>query len=109
MIYQRANESDSRIHEQVREENEQRGLQPEKLYADTNYISGAAIRDYRQGGQELMGYIPPDTSKKPEAFRLQKFDIDMHTLKAVCPAGKESFSSGFQNKGKMTVSFSRAT
>ena len=56
-----------------------------------------------------MGYIPPDTSKKPEAFRLQKFDIDMHTLKAVCPAGKESFSSGFQNKGKMTVSFSRAT
>ena len=109
MIYQRANEDDSRIHEQVREENERRGLQPEKLYADTKYISGVAIRDYRQGGQELMGYIQGDRSKKPEAFKLQKFNIDMHTLKAVCPAGKESLSSRFQNKGKRTVSFSRAT
>ena len=109
MIYQRANESDSRIHEQVREENEQRGLQPEKLYADTKYISGAAIRDYRQGGQELMGYIQGDRSKKPEAFKLQKFNIDMHTLKAVCPAGKESLSSRFQKNGKIIVYFSRAT
>jgi len=46
MVYQRANEDDSRVHGQVREENERRGLHPEKLYADSKYISGAAIREY---------------------------------------------------------------
>ena len=56
-----------------------------------------------------MGYIQGDRSKKPEAFKLQKFNIDMHTLKVICPAGKESLSSRSEKNGKISVSFSRAT
>ncbi|HDZ27253.1 MAG TPA: hypothetical protein ENH65_12175 [Candidatus Aminicenantes bacterium] len=40
MKYQKSNENDSQIHDKVKEGNERTGLHPEKLYADTNYISG---------------------------------------------------------------------
>ena len=63
--------------------------------------------DYRKTGQELMGYIQGDNSKKPEAFKLQRFAIDMNTLKAVCPAGKESASASFDGRN-IRISFSRA-
>ena len=39
-LYQKSNEDDSQIHDKVKEGNERTGLHPEKLYADTNYISG---------------------------------------------------------------------
>jgi transposase len=109
MIYQKANEDDSQIHGKLREGNEQRGLQPEKLYADTNYISGTEIKEYRSQGQELMGYIQGNTTKKPEDFKLQKFDIDMNTLKAVCPAGKESLEGRVTKRGRIRIMFNRAT
>jgi len=109
MIYQRSNEDDSRIHERVKEGNEQKGLHPEKLYADTNYINGTAIGDYRKNGQELMGYIQGDSSKKPEAFKVQRFDIDIDGLKAFCPAGKESFKGKVNKDGVIRISFSTST
>jgi len=109
MIYQKSNEDDSRIHEQVKEGNEQRGLHPEKLYADTNYINGTAIGDYRKNGQELMGYIQGDSSKKTEAFKLQRFEIDIDGLKAFCPAGKESLKGKVNKDGVIRISFSTST
>jgi transposase len=109
MIYQKANEDDSQIHGKLKEGNERRGLQPEKLYADTKYISGTEIKEYRSQGQELMGYIQGNTTKKPEDFKLQKFDINMNTLKAVCPAGKESLEGRVTKRGRIRIMFSRAT
>jgi hypothetical protein len=52
MIYQKSNEDDSRIHGIVKKENDRRGLKPEKVYADTNYISGVAIGEFRKNGKE---------------------------------------------------------
>lgn len=107
MIYQKSNENDSRIHKHVQEGNEQRGLEPEKIYADTNYINGSALDDYRNRGQELMGYIQRNTSKKPEAFKLQRFAVNMNTFKAVCPAGEESLRGRITKKAKVIIAFSR--
>jgi IS5 family transposase len=108
MVYQRANEDDSRVHGQVREENKRRGLHPEKLYADSKYISGAAIREYRENGQELMGYMQGERSKKPEGFQLKRFDVNMDALKARCPAGKENSTVNFLKDGSIRFLFSRA-
>ena len=54
-----------------------------------------------------MGYIQGDNSKKPEAFKLQRFNIDINTLKALCPEGKESASASFDGRN-IRISFSRA-
>jgi hypothetical protein len=98
MIYQKSNEDDSRIHGMLKEGNERRGLKPDKVYADTNYINGVAIGEYRKNGQELMGYAQGDSSKRrPEAFKLQSFDVDIEGMKAICPGGKKSC---YGTKGK---------
>jgi transposase len=109
MIYQRANESDIKIHEKVRESNENKGFKPEKLYADSNYIDGGRIREYRDHGQELMGYIQEEITKKPEGFKAENFSIDIDTLQATCPAGRVSHSSLFHKNGKLNISFSKKT
>jgi transposase len=106
MIYQAANKDDSQIHDRIKEGNERNKLHPEKLYADTNYISGLAIRDYLQNGQQLMGYIQGDTSKKPAKFKLSQFSIDMNTMQAVCPAGHVSGKSSIEKKGNTRIYFS---
>jgi len=108
MIYQPANEDDSRIHEEVREGNNQRDLQPEKLFADSNYINGSAIKKYQENKQVLMGYMQGDNSKKPDAFKLAQFDIDLELLKSICPAGKESLQGRFGKDGRITISFSKS-
>jgi len=66
MIYQKANEHDSKIHEKVKEGNEQKGLQPDKLYADSGYVNGASLKEYKRHGQELMGYIQKETTAKKD-------------------------------------------
>lgn len=108
MVYQRANEDDSKIHSRIIEGNTKRGLKPNKVYADANYIAGAHIKEYRQRGQELMGYIQ-NNSKKDEDFRPEKFDIDIERRVAICPAGKKSMSSGIMKNGDIFIYFSRDT
>ncbi len=75
MIYQKANEYDMKIHERVIEGNKEKGFEPEKVYADSGYISGASIREYRKEGQELMGYIRGENTPKPEDFKVEKFEF----------------------------------
>ena len=108
MIYQQAQEHDSNVHEKLKEGNERRGLKPEKLYADMGYINGSAICEYRKHGQELMGYMPADSSKKPEAFKIQRFVIDMDSRKALCPAGRESMKGQIGKEGEIKIPFSRS-
>jgi len=107
MIYQKSNEEDSQIHDKVKEGNERTGLQPEKLYADTNYISGAAIRDYSENEQKLMGYSQDGRSKRPEDFKVSQFSVDMNTQTAICPAGQESVKSTVWNDGTINIYFSK--
>jgi transposase len=107
MIYQKANEYDSKIHEKIVEGNKQKGFKPEKLYADLGYISGASIRDYRKRGQELMGYIRGETTPKLEDFKVEKFSIDMEKLEATCPAGHVSINSSIDKNGYIRMSFSK--
>lgn len=107
MIYQKANEHDSKIHEKVKEGNEQKGLQPDKLYADSGYVNGASLKEYKQHGQELMGYIQKETTAKPEAFKVEKFSIDMKTLEATCPAGHMSEKSSIRKNGDINIYFSK--
>jgi transposase len=109
MIYQRAQEHDCKIHEKIREGNERRGLKPEKMYADTGYISGAAIREYRKNKQELMGYMQADSSNKPDAFKSKRFDFDTDRLKAICPAGRESLQGKLGKEGEIRIAFQKST
>jgi hypothetical protein len=56
-----------------------------------------------------MGYIQGNARRRPEAFKLEKFDIDMNTLKAVCPAGHQSLKGRITNRGRIKILFSRTT
>ncbi len=107
MIYQEAQENDSKIHEKIKEGNGQRGLSPKKIFADSNYIGGKFIKEYRENGQELMGYMQENGTVRDKDFRNDKFIIDMKTYKTKCPAGKQSINSYIQKDGRINVYFSR--
>lgn len=107
MIYQKANGSDNNIHEKLVNRSKEKGLNPKKLYADGNYISGESIHKYKKNGQELMGRIALDNSGKPDNFKLCKFKINLESKKAVCPMGKESEKYWIRNDGYININFSR--
>jgi IS5 family transposase len=108
MIYQQAHEHDAYVHKELREDNERRDLRPEKVFADMGYINGSAICEYRKHGQELMGYMQAESSKKPEAFKIQRFSIDMERKKALCPAGQESLKAQIGKEGEIKMPFSKS-
>ena len=68
------------------------------------YINGSAICEYRKHGQELMGYMQAESSKKPEAFKIQRFSIDMER-KAICPAGQVSSNAALRKDGYVEFKF----
>ena len=107
MFYQSANENDQNIHDVLINNNKTKGLNPEKIYADQNYISSKRIHDYREDGQELLGRISLDTSKKPEEFKLNKFQIDMENKIAICPMKKKSYRYSIHKNGDLEIKFSR--
>ncbi len=108
MLYQKANENDQKIHDSLINNNKSKGLKPAKIFADQNYISGKKIHDYIKKGQELMGRIGSDTSKKPEAFKLNKFKIDMESKSARCPLGKKSEKYKINKDGDLDIYFSKS-
>lgn len=105
MIYQEANGHDGNIHEKVRQGNDRLGLNPEKLYADSNYLSGEWIKRYRDHGQELMGYMQRFYSGREPAFQNEAFDIDIEKREAVCPAGHRSIKTGVEKPDIITIRF----
>jgi transposase len=107
MIRQQANENDIKILPRLEEQNAEQNLNPEKIFADGNYISGNAIKKFEEKGQKLMGYIQGDTSAKEETFRLQKFEIDSRNRTAVCPVGKRSVRSTIHPNGDASIYFGR--
>ncbi len=107
MIEQDAIEDDSKFHEKARGHNESHNLHPEKVYVDQNYMSGYAIREYRDNDQELMGYIRMDTSRRDEEYKIKNFTIDIANRTAICPQGKESCSFNKQKDGGWNARFDK--
>jgi len=105
MIYQEANGSDQKIHDKYIEVNNKSELQPEKIFADQNYISGKSIFKYQKNNQELLGAIGSDNSKKPDEFKLNKFEIDMKKMAAVCPMNKVSEKYSKMKDGSYQIYF----
>ena len=105
MIYQQAQAHDCNVHEKLRQGNECRGLEPEKVYADMGYINGGAICEYRKHGQELMGYVQGENTKKPEEFKAYSFSIDMQKGEAICPAGQVTSNSTLRPDGYVEFQF----
>lgn len=108
MIYQSANEHDGKVHDQIALGNERVGLSPPKTFADSNYVSGERIKQYRDHGGELMGYIQHHGTREP-AFRLEAFEIDCENRSAVCPAGHRSDRSRIDTDGRTRIYFDGPT
>lgn len=107
MIQQEAKANDQKIHDKLNESNERNGLNPNKIYADGNYISSESIKNYRENGQELMGYIGKDTSDRHDDFKNEKFDIDLENKTAICPEGKKSEKCNEQKDGSFCIFFKK--
>ncbi len=110
MIPQSNKENDNKILPELDRRNENSKLNPKKIFADSNYISSSAIKEYEDKDQVLMGYIQKTSNEVPAEFRLDKFSIDIQNRKAVCPAGKTNDSWNFSEKSNSyQVSFHMKT
>ena len=107
VIEEIAQKSDQKSHDALMAQNEKFGLEPEKVYADSNYISGEAIAKYREKSQELMGYFAPPSGNK-NGFGIGNFTIHNEDYSAICPAGKQSIRTTLQGDGRRNVYFSSA-
>ena len=82
-----ANENDALALPDIQDRLTQRGLQPDKHYADGGYCNGKTLESSERKGIDLRGYIG-NASRKPEGFRLEDFLLDIERRWALCPAGK---------------------
>jgi len=107
MIHQKANKNDIKIFDKIDEVNHHNKIKQDKLFCDSNYISGEKLKQFEDRGEKLMGYIQGDGSKKPEGFKLANFDVNMGTKKARCPAGEESIKYSIHKNGDICIYFSK--
>ena len=108
MIYQPANGHDGNIHNQILSGNEEVGLEPEKVFVDSNYVSGEMIKQYRDNGQELMGYMQGYAGRE-KAFQTEAFKIDIENRQAVRAAGHRSIKSGHEKPDNISIYFDSKT
>lgn len=106
VIEEPAQKSDQKSHKAIKENNDKYGLTPEKLYVDSNYVSGEAIETCRNNKTELMGYLPPSSAKKT-GFNVEDFTIDCKTYSAVCPMGKKSRKASESKDGRHIIHFNK--
>jgi transposase len=107
MIYQPANQNDNKILDKLEENNKRTGIDVEKLFCDSNYVSGDKIAEYEGNGKKLMGYFQGDGGSKPEGFRVSDFRIDTDKRIAKCPAGHETNDFTERDNGKIHVRFDK--
>lgn len=107
MIYQTANEYDNKILEKVGELNEKVGVNGEKLFCDSAYISGKTMAEFEAKGQRLMGYIQKENSPRPDGFKVTDFDVDVDKQTAICPAKQKTMVFAKQSDRRMLVKFPR--
>jgi transposase len=108
MIWQPANQNDNRILDKLEANNNRTGIEVDKLFCDSNYVSGDKIAEYEANGKKLMGYMQGESSAKPEGFRVTDFRIDMDARVATCPAGNETSDFAEQGDGSIHVRFDKS-
>lgn len=81
-------------------------MHPEKIFADSNYISGQSIITSRNNSTELMGYIPTSSSKKT-GFNVENFIINFSDYSAVCPEGKKNRKTSLYKDGRHGIYFNK--
>jgi len=90
MVTQPATGSDEAGLRQVRQEQQDSGLQPPPtLLVDGAYVSAAVLKEEAEAGRELLGPAPQPSNKGP-GFKSDAFDLKVSERVAVCPAGKSS-------------------
>jgi transposase len=107
MIYQPANEGDNKILDKLEANNNRTGMEVDKLFCDSNYLSGNKIAEYESNGKKLMGYFQGEGSKKPEGFKVSDFRIDMEKRIAVCPAKQETKDFAGEGEDDIKVRFDK--
>lgn len=107
VIEEPAQKADQKSHEAIQENNDKYGLHPEKMFADSNYISGQSILTSRNNSTELMGYMAPSSSKKT-GFNVEDFKINFNDYSAVCPAGIKSKKTSVHRDGRRSIFFNKA-
>jgi transposase len=107
MIYQPANQNDNKILDKLEANNKRTGIEVDKLFCDSNYVSGDKIAEYEGNGKKLMGYMQGESTAKPEGFRVTDFRIDMEKRIAKCPAGHETSDFAEQGDGSIHVRFDK--
>ena len=75
MIYQPAHEHYIQVHDHITAGNERRGLSPKKVFAEASYVSAEYIKNYRDRGQELMGYMRGFAGRE-KAFKTEALKVD---------------------------------
>ncbi len=97
---QTAAEADANAVEEVLEDLKTNDLVPDELLVDTGYTSDDNVQLAEQQGVELVGPVPPGSSKTKDAeeeykrLNIDDFNVDEATEEIVCcPAGHEPESS----------------
>jgi len=63
----------------------------DELYVDAAYITDDTLAEARKADRTLMGPARPSANPSGKnLFMADKFDVDVETRKAICPAGHES-------------------
>jgi hypothetical protein len=97
-IPQTAAEADANAVKEVLQDLTANDLMPDELLVDTHYTSDDNVQFAEQQGIELLGPVPPGSSKTKddeyEQLNIDDFNVDEATEEVVrCPAGHEPQSS----------------
>ena len=97
-IPQTAAEADANAVEEVLQDLTANDLVPDELLVDTHYTSDENVQFAEQQGVELVGPVPPGSSKTKddeyEQLNIDDFNVDEATEEVVCcPAGQKPESS----------------
>jgi len=107
VIEEPAEKSDQKSHEAILDNNGKYGLVPEKMFADSNYISASAMENYRRHSTELMVYFTAPSTRRP-GFGVYDFKIDYENYSAICPMGKNSLRTKLEESGERLIHFDKS-
>lgn len=69
-----------------------RGIVPKEHIVDAGYVSGRNMAHSQKRGITLLGPAPTSTSRKPQGYRQEDFQIDWEEEVVTCPEGRRSTS-----------------
>ena len=75
---------------------------PSELFVDAGYVTDDTLAEAEVENRQLMGPARP-SPKHQHGFDSEKFTVDTHSRKAICPAGKVSTQSSLINDQHIRV------